>query len=73
MKNSRTCSKCKSEKVLRFNGSVGPYGVGNNIQISGFTLSAVRVNRYVCTECGFVEEWVDAEDFEKLSNSGKAR
>jgi predicted RNA-binding Zn-ribbon protein involved in translation (DUF1610 family) len=58
MKKSHKCPKCNSESILRIPGTVGSYGVGNNIRASFF--SHVRVTRYLCSDCGYSEEWVDS-------------
>ena len=35
--------------------------------------SAVKVNRYICCNCGFTEEWIDKEDINKIANNNKAK
>ena len=38
----------------------GRYASGNNIYTSAFTLlGKVPVIRYVCLDCGYVENWVE--------------
>ena len=66
MKSTHICSKCKSEDIVRVEGSAGANGSGNNIQVGWSIFSAVPVHRYVCCECGFSEEWIDREDIPKL-------
>jgi hypothetical protein len=61
MRNSKTCTKCRSNDVIRIPGAVGGYGAGNNIPIRTI-FSYVKVTRYLCAACGFSEEWVDAPD-----------
>ena len=48
-------------------GQVGMHGAGNNI-ITGMTIfSAIKVTRFVCTDCGFSEEWIEPKsDLEKI-------
>lgn len=72
MKNTKSCPKCQSNDIVRINGYAGAYGSGNNIMIGMSILSAVGVNRYICCNCGFTEEWVDQEDLERIKNSKKA-
>jgi predicted nucleic-acid-binding Zn-ribbon protein len=60
MKNSTQCPKCQHHDILRIEGQVGAHGAGNNIGVSFF--GAVTVTRYVCTSCGFSEEWIDDPD-----------
>lgn len=69
MKTSKICPKCNSQEIIRIPGQVRGYGVGNNILIGMTIFSAVKVTRYLCTSCGFSEEWIDdPEDIEKLKN-----
>lgn len=71
MKNTKICTKCQSTDIVRFDGTVGGYGAGNNIYISA--LRAVKVHRYICCRCGYCEEWIDREDLEKVKTSKKAK
>lgn len=73
MKDTKTCPKCNSSDVVRIDGYAGPYGTGNNIMTKSTIFSAVNVNRYICCECGYTEEWIDREDIEKVKNSKKAK
>lgn len=73
MKVSNTCPKCQSQNIIRFDGSAGAYGAGNNIMIGTTIFSAVNVNRYVCCDCGFVEEWIDEHELFSLRRSKKAK
>lgn len=66
MKNTRICPKCNSTDIIRIGGKAGAYGVGNNIQVGITNFSAVLVNRYLCCNCGYSEEWIDKEDLPKL-------
>lgn len=67
MKNTGTCPKCGITDLLRIEGTVGPYGSGNNISTG--TFSSVKVHRYLCCACGYSEEWVDEQDILKLQQS----
>ena len=73
MKNTRICPKCSSSDILRFDGYTGAYGSGNNMMTGNTVFSTVSVNRYVCCECGYTEEWIDKEDIEKVKKSKKAK
>ena len=68
MKETKKCPKCKSEDIMRVNGSSRGYGAGNNIMIGMTVFSAINVNRYICCNCGFCEEWINKEDIPKLKN-----
>lgn len=66
MKKSKKCPKCQSADIIRIPGSVGPYGVGNNIRL-GMWRWPVKVTRYLCASCGFSEEWINSSsDISKL-------
>jgi len=58
MKNSKTCPKCGSSEILRVKDTSGDY---TNALVLGF-MSMIYVPRYVCCDCGYVEEWVDRAD-----------
>ena len=73
MKNSKTCPKCGGSNIVRIDGYAGPYGTGNNVMVGASIFSAVKVNRYVCCTCGFIEEWIDAKDLEKVEQSKRAK
>lgn len=66
MKNSGICPKCSGARILEIKGSTGPYGVGNNIPAGRTVFSYVNVNRYLCCDCGYSEEWVEREDIERV-------
>ena len=60
------CSKCGCPEVLRFPGAVGSLG-STTIAVGATVLSGVPVTRFVCSACGFVEEWIDnAIDLKRL-------
>ena len=69
MKISKICPKCKGMKLVRFDGHTGAYGVGNNVMTGSTIFSAVNVNRYVCSGCGYSEEWIDQEDLKRIMES----
>ncbi len=71
MKNTNTCPKCHGKDILFVPGRNGAYGAGNNIQVGLTILSAILVNRYVCCNCGYSEEWVDTDDISKLKKKYK--
>lgn len=66
MKMKNKCPKCGSSDIIIAPGKTGAYGAGNNIQVGLTVFSAVLVNRYVCCECGYSEEWIDKEDLQTL-------
>jgi hypothetical protein len=45
----------------------GAYGAGNNIPTGMTILSSVKVTRFLCSQCGYSEEWIESpSDLEKL-------
>ena len=68
MKNTKTCPKCQCTDIIRIPADVRAFGAENNILVGGRLLPRfVRVTRYLCSACGFSEEWIDsAEDVAKL-------
>jgi hypothetical protein len=62
MPEPRTCTKCDASGLMPFRAN------GFASIITGLTIfSAVPVVRYVCTTCGFVEDWVEGKaNLEKL-------
>lgn len=72
MKNTGVCPKCQSDNIVRIDGTTAPnYG---NFMYTGYTLfSAVSVNRYICCNCGFTEEWIDQKMLAKVAGSKLAK
>lgn len=70
MKKTGICPKCNSDNIVRFDGN--RMGYANNLMVGYTTFSAVDVNRYVCCNCGFTEEWIDVEDLPAVEGSDKA-
>ena len=69
MKNTGVCPKCRGNDIVRIEGNLGAYGSGNNIPIGFTVMSAVKVTRFLCANCGFSEEWIDSgNDLEKIKN-----
>ncbi len=62
MKNSKACPKCQSTDITRIPGDTRPFGAGNNISVGQTIFSSVKVTRYLCGSCGFIEEWIDSLD-----------
>ncbi len=57
MKHTNTCSKCHSNEIVRIPSFVGANG--NSIKAGITVFSSVTVTRYLCTSCGYSEEWID--------------
>ncbi len=71
MKNSGTCPKCGGSNIRISEGGAGAYGSGNNIPIGSFVWQAVPVDRYICCDCGYTEEWIRREHISKIESSKK--
>lgn len=48
----KNCSKCNSNKVVAIENSIG--------------FKTVETTRYICCECGYIEQWVSNKDNLKL-------
>lgn len=72
MKNQHICPKCGSNDIFIIDGHAGAYGAGNNIENGLTVFSYIPVDRYVCGNCGFSEEWIRQEDIEKARHSKRA-
>ena len=60
MKNTRCCPKCHLESIVRVLDNSGQHTSGNNIYTTNITLfGKISVIRYVCCNCGYVENWVE--------------
>ena len=60
MKNTGKCPKCGGTHIIRVPDNARRYGSGNNIYTSKVTLfGKIPVIRYVCYDCGYVENWVE--------------
>jgi predicted nucleic-acid-binding Zn-ribbon protein len=60
MKKAGTCPKCGSRELVKIPGQAGAHGAGNNIPAGWTIFSSVKVTRYLCSQCGFSEEWIDS-------------
>ena len=62
MKPGKTCPKCGGTHILRVEDGGATTGV--SLYLSFFAW--VPVARYVCTDCGYVESWVDEKHLPDL-------
>ena len=58
-----------SSDIIKVPSHAGAYGSGNNIMVGMTIKSPVPVDRYLCTKCGFSEEWVDLDKIDKVEKS----
>lgn len=62
MKNSTYCPQCGSQNIVRVPDKPNRHTSGNNIYTSALTLMGkIPVIRYVCCDCGYVENWVERQ------------
>lgn len=68
MRTNGACPKCGGREHIRIPDTPGRYASGNNIYTSTLTLAGkIPVIRYVCPQCGYVEQWVEQSvELEKL-------
>lgn len=68
MKQNKVCPKCNNKKILKIKDVLHASGGGNISQSRHlFTEnSCAKVTYYICTNCGFVEEYLDQEELHKL-------
>lgn len=71
MKNTNKCPKCGSEHIARIPDNPSRHASGNNIYTTTVTLlGKIPVIRYVCCDCGYVENWVETEEeLERIRNT----
>lgn len=71
MKNTGRCPKCGSSNIVRVPDHPGRYASGNNIYTSKATLfGKIPVIRYVCCDCGYVENWVESpQELEEIQRA----
>lgn len=59
MKETKRCPKCGSGETIRVPDDAHRY-LANSICITRFAVvKRVPVARYVCRQCGYVEDWVE--------------
>lgn len=63
MKNTGRCVKCSSDAVVVVDNTMGQQFTP--IRISGFSVASTA--RFICCDCGYMEEWIiDEKDLKKL-------
>ncbi len=66
MKKTNKCPKCGSTQLIVVPGKNAPAESGRFVMTGLTTTSAVLFDRYVCSECGYSEEYFDKENTKKL-------
>lgn len=70
MKNSMKCPKCDNLNIIVAPGWTGSNKSGQYIRMPGFHLVSanIKIDRHICSNCGYIEEWVPSEkDLEKIN------
>jgi len=63
MKQSGICPKCGKDQIISV--STSPWRNDNQKIYGPSTLPPCQITYYVCSACGFVEEWVDPDEFKR--------
>ena len=66
MNKTGKCPKCGSNKLIIVPGKKIPAQAGRAIMIGSSTLSSALFDRYVCSQCGYSEEYFDKDNIDKL-------
>jgi predicted RNA-binding Zn-ribbon protein involved in translation (DUF1610 family) len=66
VKTTGQCPKCGSTEILRVPGSSGLRESTNPLPLAGLVGGSVWVDRHACSNCGYVENWVNEGDLERL-------
>lgn len=74
MKKSDTCPKCNSKDIVQIPGWGNGPRFWNYIRAGWTIFSIVPVTRYLCSNCGFSEEWIDdPQDIKMLKEKFKKK
>ncbi len=66
MKNTYCCPKCNNSEIAKLEGGAFK---GNLYNTVSFGLSTVYLTRYICTDCGYTENYVDdVKDLKKIKD-----
>ncbi len=65
MKHTHCCPKCGSKNISKIEGGAFK---GNYYNTVSFGIHTIYLTRYVCTLCGFTENYIDdKKDLEKIN------
>lgn len=68
MKKTGKCPKCESEKIYT---DCGQMKRGERCSVAISSWKQLILDTYLCTECGYIEEYVRAEDLKDETKSKK--
>ena len=57
MKNSKRCPKCHSDDTVKIGGVSNVF-----VNAIKWRWNTIKVIKYLCAGCGYIENWVDAAD-----------
>ncbi|MGI4791398.1 MAG: hypothetical protein ACRYFS_21430 [Janthinobacterium lividum] len=61
MKTSQLCPKCQSQEIYRIPGNLWSKA-DPRVQTGWLRSEAVHVTRYLCGQCGYIEEWISDQN-----------
>ena len=73
MKYARQCPKCGSREIWMYVNDGYPDGSVKGIKTGQTIFSHINVERYICCNCGYTEDWVSRRDIEALKGSSNGR
>ena len=62
MKNTNICPQCQETEIARIE-ALGNFGV-DTIQCG--IVKKAFITKYVCLKCGFIEQWLEQKDLDKI-------
>jgi predicted nucleic-acid-binding Zn-ribbon protein len=63
MKNSGICPKCNTDDLLIIEGTGG---MGRGVALGHTVFGLVPVDRFVCSACGYSEQWFTEDVLAKI-------
>ena len=67
MKHTKQCPKCGCKQLIQADIPWDNGGQYRYLHTGWTCLSSIPITMYICSECGFTEEWIrDTEDIPKL-------
>ena len=61
MKQSNICPKCKSSDVVHVKNYLFP-STTNVVRLSKWGTQLAHYDRYICADCGYMEEYLDVQE-----------
>ena len=68
MKKSGKCPKCGTREIVLVPGKLVPAGNGRSIMLGHSALSSALIDRYICLECGYSEDYFDENELQKITD-----